>query len=224
MKKTIVIAIEGIDGSGKTAQVNRLRESLSRRGLKVVVRSYPVYESYFGAQIGRLLSGAEGITADSVDSKSMALWFALDRWDDMKTFTDGEADVLLINRYTLSNAVYQSIRESDLGKPDILDWVFDLEFVRLGIPVPDVNIVLDVEPMAAGINVDKKGFRCYVGDCKDVYEADKGIQYRAREKYLEYACRRDDILVVSCMENGKLLDEQTVADRVEAVLKAHNII
>lgn len=224
MKKTVVIAVEGIDGSGKTAQVDRLFKSLSGRGLKVAMRSYPVYDSYFGKQIGKFLSGSDGITADSVDSKSMALWFALDRWDDMKTFTDGEADVLLINRYTLSNAVYQSIRECDLNKPDILDWVFDLEFVRLGIPKPDVNIILDVEPMDASINVTKKGFRGYVGDCKDVYEADKGIQHRAREKYLEYANRRNDILVVSCMQNGKLMDEQSIANRLESALKAHNII
>ena len=91
--KTKIIAIEGIDGSGKTVQIELLQKKLLERGYSVSIRSYPVYSSFFGSQVGLLLSGSGGIKATDVDQKSMAMWFALDRFDDFKSFVDGDADL-----------------------------------------------------------------------------------------------------------------------------------
>ena len=85
MKKTRIIAIEGIDGSGKGVQYRLLRDALLARGYTVETRDFPAYESFFGQEIGKLLSGAEGTRADEVDGKSMALWFALDRMESFPT-------------------------------------------------------------------------------------------------------------------------------------------
>lgn len=224
MTRQIVIAFEGIDGSGKTVQMKRLERIFIARGKSVLTRSFPVYSSFFGERIGNLLSGTANVRADQVDAKSMALWFAMDRWADFQDRDTSNADVLLINRYVLSNAVYQSIRERDLSEPDILDWVFELEYKRLSLPEPDVHVVLDVLPQDAGHNVDKKGFREYVGDARDVYESAGGIQARAREKYLDYARRCSNILVVDCMDQGALLPEDEVFFRIESALSEHGIL
>ncbi|MEL7610027.1 MAG: dTMP kinase [Bacillota bacterium] len=224
MAKQIVIAFEGIDGSGKTVQMQRLENALKARGKSVLTRSFPAYKSFFGERIGSLLSGAAGVRADQVDAKSMALWFAMDRWADFQDRDTSNADVLLINRYVLSNAVYQSIRERDLSEPDILDWVNELEYKRLALPEPDVHLVLDVQPNDAGRNVDKKGFREYVGEARDVYESAGGIQARAREKYLEYAKRCRNIVVVDCMEQGSLLPEDEVFNRIESALSECGVL
>ncbi|OQB23276.1 MAG: Thymidylate kinase [Firmicutes bacterium ADurb.Bin182] len=215
MKKTRVIAIEGIDGSGKSVQLELLKSCLLAKNLKVAVRSFPEYSSFFGSRIGELLSGADGLSADEVDGKSMALWFALDRWENFANYKDGDADVLLINRYVLSNAVYQSIRDRDLDKPDLLEWVFELEFRHFKIPEPDIHLIFDVDPAAAARNVDKKGFRDYVGRGRDVYESMDSIQSRARAKYLEYAKRLGNAPVIKCMENGSLLPMETIAALVQ---------
>lgn len=218
MKATKVITIEGIDGSGKGVQFRMLAKRLSDAGLTVDTRDFPRYDKYFGRAVGALLSGSDGVLASNVDGKSMALWFALDRWDDLKDYRLGEADVLLINRYVLSNAVYQSVRDIDLGKPDIVDWVMDLEYNRFGIPKPTLNIFFDVAPDRAGSNVDKKGFRGYVGEKRDVYEANGGMQARARAKFLECAERFDDIAVVQCMGGSGMLSPETISDAVIACL------
>ncbi len=218
------IAIEGIDGSGKSVQFRLLEKACAQAGLRVETREYPVYSSYFGSQVGRLLSGQGGLQADQVDGKSMALWFALDRWEDLRDFQPQGLDILLINRYVLSNGVYQSIREIDLGKPDLVDWVFDLEYNHLGLPRADVFLFYDVDIAQAGANVLKKGHRDYVGEGKDVYEASLGIQRRARDKYLEAAARRADIQVIPCMEGQRFRSPADIAADTWAALQARGIL
>ena len=146
---TKIIAFEGIDGTGKSVQMERLCESLKKRGLSVLELSFPVYDSFFGDLVGRYLSAKDGVAANTVDGKSMALWFALDRFEAFRQLDYFGYDVLLINRYVLSNAVYQSIRDIDLGKPDILDFCLELEHKHFGIPVPDLHLVLDIRRLIA---------------------------------------------------------------------------
>ena len=71
---------------------------------------------------------------------------------------------------------------------------------------------------AAG-NVDKKGFRDYVGNARDVYESIDSIQLRARKKYQEYAKRMDGVVFVPCMKDGKLEPIETIAARIQAIVE-----
>lgn len=215
---TKIIAFEGIDGTGKSVQMDRLAARLRGKGLHVLCLSFPIYTSFFGAEVGRLLSGRDGVRADEVDGRSMALWFALDRFEAFREFDYSAADVLLINRYVLSNAVYQSIRDLDLGKPDLLDFVMTLEHEHLGIPRADVHVVLDVNPVQASENVAKKGYREYTGTQKDVYEALPAIQQRAREKYIEYACRMPNVKLIPCMGQNGLKSIEAIGSLVDAAL------
>lgn len=222
---TKIIAIEGIDGSGKTMQFQKLHQYLTKQGYTVITKEYPVYEgSFFGEEVGRYLSGSGGVRADCVDGKSMALWYALDRWEDMRYFNDGDADYMLINRYVLSNAVYQSVRDIDLDKADIVDWVFDLEYGHFALPKADLFLFYDVEPKQAQTNVTKKGFRGYVGEGKDVYEQSDALQCRAREKYFKVAAQRDDIAVIPCMENGMFLSIDAIAQKTVQTIKERNML
>lgn len=222
--KTKIITIEGIDGSGKTVQYNLLLNTLKSMGYSVSTLSFPMYEEFFGKQVGRYLSGEEGIFATDVDQRSMALWFAMDRWEAFKNRVDDGSDYLIINRYVLSNAVYQSIRERDLGRPDIMDWVFELEYEHLGLPRPDINIFFDVAAENAGKNVDKKGFRQYVGSGRDVYERSMSMQERARSMYLTAAERYDDVCVINCMRGGELLPPYEIAEEVMELLRGRGIV
>ena len=215
---TKIIAFEGIDGTGKSVQMQRLSDTLQKRGYKVMELSFPMYDTFFGGLVGRYLSAKDGIGANTVDGKSMALWFALDRFEAFRNLDYSDADVLLINRYVLSNAVYQSIRDIDLDKPDILDFCLALEHEHFDIPVPDLHLVLDMDTENAAGNVDKKGFREYIGNARDVYESIDSIQTRARKKYAEYASRIPNVKLILCTENGVLLPIDEIAKRIEAVV------
>lgn len=219
MNETKIIAFEGIDGTGKSVQMEALRARLEQRGLKVGVLSFPDYGSFFGGCVGRYLTKKDGVSASDVDQRSMALWFAMDRWAAFQGFDYSGFDVLLINRYVLSNAVYQSIRDRDVDKPDILDFVLTLEHDQLSLPRPDLYLILDVDLSAAQNNVTKKGYRDYVGDEKDEYEKQDSIQLRAREKYLSFGERLPNVKVIPCMEDGALLPIEIIADRVFAAVE-----
>ncbi len=216
---TKIIAFEGIDGTGKSVQMERLSERLTAEGMRVMTLSFPRYETFFGAQVGALLSGKNGVRADDVDQKSMALWYALDRFEAFRDFDYSAADVLLINRYVLSNAAYQSVRERDLGKPDLLDFVLSLEHEHFGIPRADAHIVLDMDTACAAGNVDKKGFRAYVGNERDVYESLPDIQQRARQKYCSYAARLSNVYLIPCMGPNGLQSIHEIGQLIDDILK-----
>ena len=222
--KTKIITIEGIDGSGKTVQFELNAKRLVELGFSVNKKSYPIYDSYFGARVGKYLTAADGINATDVDQRSMALWFAMDRYMDLKDFHDGEYDFLLINRYVLSNAIYQSIREKDIGKPDIVDWVFELEYDILGLPRPSLNLFFDVDTDNASHNVEKKGYRDYVGSGKDVYEASTSIQQRARSKYREVAAKYSDTAIICCTDENGMLPPDEICDAVFSEFKIRNLL
>ena len=216
---TKIIAIEGIDGTGKTVQLKNLEERLRAQGLSVRVLSFPVYDSFFGGEVGKYLSAKEGVSAAEVDPKSMALWFAMDRFDAFRHFSYDGSDVLLLNRYVLSNAVYQSIRCKDPFA--MLDFVLDLEHRHLGLPVPDLYLILDMDMESASENVRKKGFREYVGgETKDVYESADGIQSGARRAYRAFADRLPNARLINCMGREGLLPIEEIGKRIDEAVSS----
>ena len=179
-----LVAVEGLDGAGKSTQVALLASALST----VDVVSFPRYETFFGRHIRALLGGAGEVSAQTVDPRSMALWYALDRVQWARDRKPGSDGVVLLNRYTLSNAVYQSARSGD---PDLFDWVLGLEFTELELPRPDVTVVLDVPPDVSQQRVAHRG------DGDDVYERSAGLLARVRDGYLSAASRLPNVVVVS---------------------------
>jgi len=217
---TYLICFEGIDGSGKTSQLNLLFHHLSSLGHKVEKRSYPVYTSFFGKEIGRFLAAKDTEEiASSVDSKSMALWYALDRWLDYQTNLSlfSECEYLLLNRYTLSSIVYQSLRSNNFG--EVQSWVETLEHSILELPRPHAYIIFDVVPEIAQRNIMKKGTRVYIDNDADVYEQDFSLQLRAQRLYLEIAKRIPNTKIIRCHHQGEMLNQEAIFGEVLKALE-----
>ncbi len=210
-----VIAFEGIDGSGKGVQIKEIADRLTGLGRKVLVQDFPVYSGFFGKEIGRMLSGEQDVRADVVDPRSMSLWYALDRHEALKGIDRREYDDILFNRSTLSNAVYQSIRTREEDREAFIEWLFELEFERLGVWEPDLYFIFDVTEEQSKKNVEKKEQRAYLKDTFDVYERSQRIMNQARSVYLRLAQEHDNMYIIPCMdENGVFKSIEEIADLV----------
>jgi dTMP kinase len=197
---TRLIAFEGIDGSGKTHQMTLLREFLVGQQADVTVLSYPDYHEFFGRELASLLSGNGTVRADHIDPKSMALWYALDRKSSASQICAERANgFALLNRYTLSSVVYQSVRSN----VDLADWIFQLEHTHLAIPAPDLYIVFDVSPVVSQANVSDRRRKDGTLPGLDVYEQSMDLLTAARERYRALADRLPGIELIECMVDDK---------------------
>lgn len=220
-KKAVMIAFEGIDGSGKGSQLALATQWFQQSGYRVTTLDFPAYESFFGQEIGTLLAGKEGRSAAQLDPKSMSLWYAMDRMEAFSKADFRGYDVVLLNRSTLSNAVYQGVRcHSKEEAAALRKWIADLEYGHLGIPKPDLFVIFDVPVANSRENVSKKGHRDYVGEEADVYERDGSFLEKVRAGYLAAGEEGEPVLLISCVdENGIMRSREAIlADFIRGIL------
>ena len=148
MAKGKLIVLEGIDGSGKSAQYRRLCTRMEKDGIDYNHIVFPRYDQESSALIRLYLSGAFGAAPGDVNAYAASTFFAVDRYAAYKTDWGKiyeEGGLILSDRYTTSNAVHQGSKLCDEELPDYFRWLSDLEYVRMGLPKPDLVIYLDVD-------------------------------------------------------------------------------
>jgi len=93
------------------------------------------------------LGGEFGTKPSDVNAYAASTFYAVDRYASYKQdwgqwYENG--GLIVSDRYTTSNAVHQTSKESKEKQQDFLKWLYDLEYERLGLPRPDLTIYLDV--------------------------------------------------------------------------------
>ncbi|WP_313548966.1 dTMP kinase [Corynebacterium sp.] len=173
----MIIAIEGIDGAGKNTLVQHLREELD---IPVGVLAFPRYEESIHAQLAQeALYGRMGDLTSS--AYAMATLFALDRHgakDQLLAAADSP-ELLILDRYVASNAAYSAARLAD---DSVMDWVFDLEFGRLGLPKPQLQIYLATDVEVAADRASSRSAQDASRE-RDEYEKDGNLQAATAAAY-----------------------------------------
>jgi len=148
MKKGKLIVLEGIDGSGKSSQYKRLCERMEQDKIAYNHIVFPRYDKDSSALIRMYLGGHFGTNPSDVNAYTASTFYAVDRFasyrDDWgKVYEEG--GIIISDRYTTSNAVHQGCKLSDEELPEFFSWLADLEYVKMGLPEPDLVIYLDVD-------------------------------------------------------------------------------
>ena len=174
MSKGKLIIIEAGDGSGKATQTKALYEHLVRDGHEVRRIEFPDYAADSSMLVRMYLRGDFGGHAEDVNAFAASTFFAVDRYASFrmkgKDFYDA-GGIILAHRYTTSNMVHQAVKLTDEEeRAAFLDWLWDFEFVKLGLPVPDKVVFLDMDPAVADKLIAARAKE--TGTAKDIHEQD----------------------------------------------------
>lgn len=135
----VFIVFEGIDGSGKSTQIKRLKERLKKENIACYETREPS-DSPIGALIHQIMIGRI-----KTDNKAIAALFVADRLDHLLNETDGIAQkvkdgmTVISDRYYFSSYAYHSV---DMD----MDWVIGANSICSQILKPTYTIFIDIDP------------------------------------------------------------------------------
>jgi dTMP kinase len=148
MSKGRLVVLEGIDGSGKSANYRRLCTHMDEKKVKYHSIVFPRYDKESSALIRMYLGGEFGSKPEDVNAYTASTFYAVDRFASFRSDWGDIYDnggLILADRYTTSNAVHQGAKLPEDQQPEFFRWLADLEYVKMGLPEPDLVIYLDVD-------------------------------------------------------------------------------
>ena len=213
-----LIVIEGLDGSGKATQAKRLTEALVEKGIPVREVSFPDYGSDSSALVRMYLSGQFGTDPQDVNAYAASSFFAVDRFASYKKdwHRDYARGVVIADRYTTSNAVHQCSKLPKEQWEDFLNWLFDFEYKKLGIPAPDRVIYLNVDPAVSQALMTAR----YSGDenKKDIHERDRGYLDRSQAA-ARFCADHLGWKTVECCREGAMRSIEDIHREIQGLLQ-----
>ncbi len=171
MNNNLFIALEGIDGSGKSTQVKKLAEKLTAAGHKVYSTFEPT-DSPIGSLIRNILKGRI-----KADDRTIAGLFVADRIDHLLNEVNGiikkldEGYTVITDRYYFSSYAYH-------GTHMDMEWVIAANAMSANIKRPDMNIFIDVPPEICMKRISENR------NIVELYESLENLK-NVKEKYFE---------------------------------------
>jgi dTMP kinase len=225
------IVIEGLDGAGKSTQVELLKNYLTNMGKESEFIHFPTSDSpIFGDMIARFLRGEFGGLKD-VNPYLVALLFAGDRYNlgtQIRTWLS-KGKTVINDRYVYSNIGFQCAKMNSIDAADeLFDWIFDLEFNYFKIPKPDLSIFLDV-PFSfteKRLTTAREGSdRDYLQGKTDIHEADLNFQKTVRETYLKAVEKDNNFIRINCADdNNNMLPAAKISELITNELIKRSLI
>ena len=206
-----LIVIEGLDGSGKATQAQKLFEKLKEQEKQVIKVSFPDYNSNSSALVKMYLNGEFGSDPNQVNPYAASSFYAIDRFasytKNWKKFCLNGGTVIA-DRYTTSNAIHQCAKLPKEHWNDFINWLFHYEYELLGIPEPYRTLYLRVDPEISQKLITKR----YQGDenKKDIHESDSAYLRRSREA-ADYCAKELGWTLIECVQNGNIRSIDDIA-------------
>lgn len=204
-----LIVIEGLDGSGKSTQIRRLRAYMEEQNIAHKQIKLPDYDDDSSTLVKMYLSGRFGSHPDDVNAYAASSFYAVDRFANFKQHWKDEYDegkIIISDRYTTSNAVHQCSKLPKGAWDSYLDWLYDFEFNKIAIPRPDLVIFLDMDINISQKLLDERYNN--VEDKKDIHERDLDYLARCKEAAL-YSANRLGWVTIKCDDgvNARAIDD-----------------
>lgn len=212
-----LIVIEGVDGSGKQTQTEKLYDRLKREGQRVMKVSYPRYDKESSAMVRLYLSGAFGNDPDSISPYIASTFYAADRYASYKEdyeafYKDG--GIVIADRYTTSNMVHQAGKISDpRERRRFMDWLSYYEFNKMELPVPDAVFFLNIPPEINFRLMEGRANKITGEAEKDIHEKSPEHLIHAYQNALELIEKYNWTEIV-CVSEGKLRSIEDIHEEI----------
>ena len=209
-----LIVIEGLDGSGKSTQLDLLVDNLKANGIDCKKVSFPNYDDDSSALVKMYLAGQFGDNPNDVNAFAASCFYAVDRYSSYKKdwgefYKNG--GVVVSGRYTTSNAVHQCSKLNESEWESFLDWLYDFEYNKLGIPAPDNVIFLDMPTEVSQKLLDKRYNSN--GGHKDIHESDLEYLEKCRKSAL-FTAKYSGWTIISCGKDGEPRSIEDIANEI----------
>ena len=219
-----LIVIEGLDGSGKSTQLEKLPEGLRKMGIDCRTVSFPNYEDDSSALVKMYLGGQFGKNADDVDAYCASTLYAADRFATYKSdwHTDYEDENVLIiaDRYVSSNMIHQASKiEDEAEKDKFLDWLSDFEYGLYKIPKPDVTIFLDMPPEYGRKLMENRNNKITDEKALDIHESDVNHLNKSYNN-AKYVADKFSWSTVSCVKDGEIRSIEDIQEEVRKICES----
>ena len=224
----MLVVIEGLDGAGKSTQVKLLKTYLESISKHLDYIHFPRYDApLYGDLISRFLKGDFGDN-ETVHPQLVALLFAEDRHGAAPFIKSRLEDggTVLLDRYVYSNIAYQCSKlSSPEEKEELRKWIFETEYKSFNLPIPDLNLFLDV-PISfveKSLNKEREGSdREYLDGSQDIHEADINFQKSVKAMYLKQCELDHNFIRIDCSDdNGNMLAAEIIFEKVKQVIDSH---
>lgn len=212
--KLRLIVLEGLDGSGKSTQFERLADYFSDNGINVKPISFPDYDQPSSALVKMYLNGEFSKNAEDINAYAASSFYAVDRYASYKKFWEEDyknGTLILAARYVTSNCIYQMVKLDRAEWDNYLDWLCEYEYGKLELPQPDLVIFLDMP-----IEISQKlMLGRYNGDesKKDIHESNLRFLQQCREAAL-YSAQRLGWKIVKCSSGDQPLCREEITEKI----------
>lgn len=194
-KGKLIIIDSGTDGSGKATQTQKLYEILLAEGKNVKKITFPDYDSPACMPVKMYLGGEFGTDPSDVNAYVASTFYAIDRFASFKTYW-GEfyksGGIILSDRYVSSNMVHQAVKmDNEEEREQYLNWLYDLEYIKYGLPIPDCVIFLDMPPDMSEKLMEDRANKITGEQKKDIHESNHEYLVKCYNNSLEIANKYD---------------------------------
>lgn len=216
-----LIAIDGVDSSGKETQTKMLFQSLLSDGLDVKTVSFPMYDNLSSSLVKMYLNGDFGTNPDDVNAYVASTFFAMDRFATYKTVWGKDYNsnsIILADRYVTSNMIHQAGKIDDvLEKEKFLDWIYDYEYNICALPKPDITIFLDMPVEWGKKLMENRANKIDGGDKKDIHERNTAYLQKSYDNAVFVAEKYSWKRILCVNENGVRTPEEIHQEIKKAV-------
>lgn len=209
-----LIVIDGLDGSGKSTQVEAVYQALKKENKKVIIISYPVYDNDSSALVRMYLNGEFSDDPNDINAYAASSFYAVDRYagymQHWKKYYDNGYTIIAA-RYVSSNAIHQMVKLPEEQWDNYLNWLNDYEYNKLRLPKPDTVIFLNMSAEVCDKLINSR----YDGDeaLKDIHE--KNAEYLSGcRKTAEYASKKENWEVVKCCDGVNPLSINNITQSI----------